>query len=1070
MPTTLRRKALPKPDPQSDPRFRRVMEQLRHGSARIKAHPPAAKKAQEAAAAAKGPPHERLAAGQAKQVDKIEQAPAKKPEKESFLSVLRAQIQEAMPKTLGDTEKFMKGGSKEELKGSLQGNINQQKDQAESGVKSASKEPPKETGTAKEVKAIPPDAPAPAPAVDGPGAMPAPKSDADVSLQDSKAVADQQLKDANVTPTQLQKANDPRFSAVLGAKDAVGKQADAGPGQYRAAEKGISAGAAATANATAHKGSVSMVLVKHHANSAVLTKQQQAKLKDEQARQKVVQGIEEIYNRTKTNVENKLASLEKDAGALFDTGVDAALQAMTDYVEKRISDYKWDRYISRIGGSLLWIKDQFVGLPDEVNAYYESGRALFTRLMDAVVVRVANLVEQRLKEAKDEVAKGQAEIQKFVDSQPKELRGVAQAAQKEVAGRFDELQSAIEDKKNSLAQQLAQKYKEAFDKANDALKKIQDANKGLVQAFVEKLGEVIKILLEFKSKLMSLLKKGAEVIGLILSDPIGFLSNLIGAIKLGIQQFVGNIWKHLKQGFMTWLFGALAESGIEIPSDLSLVSILKLVLAVLGITYDRMRAKAVKLIGERAVQLIEKLVEYVKALITGGPAKLWEMVKEDLSNLKAMVIDAIQNYLIETIIKQAVMKLISMFNPAGAIVQAVIAIYNTVTFLIEKATQIMTFVEAVINSVSAIAQGAIAGAANWIENALAKAIPLVIGFLAQLIGLGGLSKKIREFIEKVQNVVDKAIDKAIAKVVALVKKLFGKLTGKDKPDERTDAQKQADLDKGLTEADALLTKGEAAPEDVRKQLPAIKKKYNMSSLELVSEGKTEEGEADHIEGAINPQGKKPRHVLHGGDAEYAVGEHVVDAPAAAGKKKGESHHIPFKVLKRWFGEILVLAGNALLKNGNSSQQAKGAKMKSDGQSYVEDEVGKGLSAIWLSEKAHDLAHSSAKPGELTNLRGEFVVTTADDEVSSRPMRHVIARSIHEDVITPGTSTADTKKKRNQEILDAKAKRLPSFFNSIFESTLSAGIALVDRVQLKNQNWKAAIRAKARSTWSKILKG
>src|SRR5581483_7155917 len=227
MPTALRRRTLPQPAPQSDPRFRRVTEQLRQGSARIKAHPPAAKKAQEAAASAKGPPNERLVAGKAKQVDKIENAPAKKPEKESFLSILRAQIQEAMPKTLGDTEKFMKGGSKEELKGSLKGNINQQKDQAETGVKSASKEVPKEIGPAKEVKPIPPEAAAAPPAVDGAGAMPAAKSDADVSLQDSKADADQQMKDANVTPQQLQKANDPRFSAVLSAKDSVGKQADA---------------------------------------------------------------------------------------------------------------------------------------------------------------------------------------------------------------------------------------------------------------------------------------------------------------------------------------------------------------------------------------------------------------------------------------------------------------------------------------------------------------------------------------------------------------------------------------------------------------------------------------------------------------------------------------------------------------------------------------------------------------------------------------------------------------------------------------------------------------------------
>src|ERR1035437_10226186 len=249
MPVVARRRTLLKPVPEADPRSRKLMEQLKQGAAKTKAHPPAIKKAREAGAAAKGPPTERLASGKAKQVEKIQEAPTKKPEKNSFLAILREEIGKAMPKTLGDTEKFMKGGSSGELKGSLKGNVNQQKDEAAGAVKRASKEAPKEAGTAKAPTPIPPEAAPAAPSVNGPDAMPAPKPGAEVSLQDSKPDADQQLKDAEVTPQQLQKANDPRFSAVLGAKDAVGKQADAAPGQYRGAEMGVAAGAAGAGEA-----------------------------------------------------------------------------------------------------------------------------------------------------------------------------------------------------------------------------------------------------------------------------------------------------------------------------------------------------------------------------------------------------------------------------------------------------------------------------------------------------------------------------------------------------------------------------------------------------------------------------------------------------------------------------------------------------------------------------------------------------------------------------------------------------------------------------------------------------
>jgi hypothetical protein len=790
-----RRPPLPKASPQTDPRFAKIMEQLKRGAAKIRHHDPASRKAAEASAAAKGPPRERLAAGKAHQVNKIEEAPTKKPESSSFLAVLQAEIAKAMPKTLADTEKFMKGGSSEQLKGSLKGNVSQQKEQAEGGVKTASKETPKETGQAKTDTPIPPEAAPAAPPVNAAEGMPAPKTDADISLQDSKQDTEQQMKDADVTAPQLKKANDPRFSAVLTAKDEVAKQADAAPAQYRGQEKQVLSASAAGAKAVNAKGTAAMAHVRGGSNSAVLSRQAAAKARDEAKRKEVVDHIEEIYNRTKTNVENKLSTLETEVGAMFDAGTDAALSDMTAYVEKRIDEYKDDRY-SGIVGKGRWIRDQFKGLPEEANRFYEDGRARFTKTMNTLVVRVAAIVEQRLKEAKDEVARGQAEIKSYVDSQPKELQAVAKKAQAEVSDRFKDLERGIDDKKQQLAESLAQKYKEGFDKANEALKKIQDANKGLIAGFIEKLKAVIEAIIEFKNKLMGVLRKGAAAIKLILADPIGFLSNLLDAIKQGFSQFASNIWTHLKAGFMKWMFGALAETGIEIPTDLSLPSILKLVLGVLGITYERMRAKAVKLVGERAVKFIEKLAEYIKVLFTGGWAALWEKVKEDLGNLKEMVIDAIQDWLITTIIKKAVAKIATMFNPVGAIIQAILAIVDVVIFVVEKANQILEFISAVVESISAIAQGQIAAAANWIERSLANMIPLLIGFLAQLLGLGGISKKIKDFITKIQDKVDKAIDKAIAKVVAVVKKLIG--GGKEEKDgTEKDPEKLAKVSAGL---------------------------------------------------------------------------------------------------------------------------------------------------------------------------------------------------------------------------------------------------------------------------------
>ncbi|HYN85215.1 MAG TPA: hypothetical protein VER32_08185, partial [Pyrinomonadaceae bacterium] len=770
-----------------DPRFKKALDKVNKNAKSLKKHDPASKKAAEAAGAAVPPAKEKQAGAQAVKVEEMEAAEGKKPESASFLETLRAEIERAMPKTLGETDEFMDEDSQRKMKEGVSGNIDDQKEAATGEIKATTQAPPDTSQIpGKEVvampsNALPPDTTTPVGAKD---AMPAKKTDADVSLQKSKDDTSRRMSEAKVTTEQLNKANDPRFSAVVKAKADVDKHADSAPKKYRTDEQKTLTSAAAQAVAVEQKNMAAMKGVHGKQGANVKSRQQLAKEKDEARRKEVADTIENIFNETKKKVEDKLASLETDVNSMFDRGVTTAMENMKKYVNQRKDAWKAKRY-DRVGGSLLWAKDKLFGLPDDVKVFYEEGRKLFTKELDELIVKIADTVDARLKEAKDEISKGQKRIGEYVASLPKDLQAVGQAAEKEMTARFDELRQGVEDKKNDLASGLAQKYKDARDKADSALKDMQEADKGLVTALVEKLGEVVEILRNFKNRIMGMLKKAADTIDLIVADPIGFLKNLLAAVKKGINQFASNIWEHLKAGFMGWLFGALGSAGITVPKDFSLPSILKLVMDVLGITWPKIRAKVVKIVGERNMALIEAAAEAVKILIDGGPAALWEKIKEYLGNLKEMIMTAIQEWVVTSIIKAAVTKLVSMFNPAGAIIQAIIAIYNTVMFFIERINQILAFVEAVIESVHKIATGAIDSAANWIEQAMARTIPLIISFLARLLGLGGISEKIKGFILKVQTKVDQAIDKVIDKIVGGVKKLFaagkavaGKVVGK----------------------------------------------------------------------------------------------------------------------------------------------------------------------------------------------------------------------------------------------------------------------------------------------------
>jgi Domain of unknown function (DUF4157)/DNase/tRNase domain of colicin-like bacteriocin len=356
------------------------------------------------------------------------------------------------------------------------------------------------------------------------------------------------------------------------------------------------------------------------------------------------------------------------------------------------------------------------------------------------------------------------------------------------------------------------------------------------------------------------IKKTGAALKSILKNPLPFVGNLVKAAKLGFLNFADNIGTHLKAGLIDWLTGSLPN--IYIPKAFSLVEIGKFVLSVLGITWAGIRGKIVKALGpngEKIMSALETTFDIVVALVKGGPAAAWEVIKDKLTNLKDMVIGGITDFVIGMVVKKAIPKLIAMFIPGAGFISAILSIYDTVMVFVNKISKIIQVVTGFIDSIVAIAGGAIGAAAGKVEGILAGLLSLAINFLAGFASLGNVADKIMGVLEKVRSVVDKALDTAINWIVGKAKALFAKLFGKsDKPDERTDEEKKADLEKGLTEADNLLQDEQTPLSKLRKKLSPIKSKYKMTSLDfvLVSEDMTEGKETIQVVGEINPKGSK----------------------------------------------------------------------------------------------------------------------------------------------------------------------------------------------------------------------
>ncbi|MEO8519798.1 MAG: DUF4157 domain-containing protein [Acidobacteriota bacterium] len=271
---------------------------------------------------------------------------------------------------------------------------------------------------------------------------------------------------------------------------------------------------------------------------------------------------------------------------------------------------------------------------------------------------------------------------------------------------------------------------------------------------------------------LTYIKKTGAAIKSIFRNPLPFVGNLVKAARTGFLSFGEHFLDHLKAGLIDWLTGSLP--GIYIPKAFSLTEIAKFVFSVLGLTWANIRQKLVKATSETVVKTLETGFDIVVALVRDGPSAAWEKIKEQLSNLKDMVIGGITDFVVDMVVKKAIPKLIAMFIPGAGFISAILSIYDTVMVFVNKIKQIIAVVTGFIDSIVAIAAGKIGAAAQRVESALAGVLSLAINFLAGFAGLGKVADKVMAVINKIRAPIDKALDWLVGWIVKAARGLVSK--------------------------------------------------------------------------------------------------------------------------------------------------------------------------------------------------------------------------------------------------------------------------------------------------------
>ena len=687
----------------------------------------------------------------------------------SFKAALKKAIADATPQPSSqeEAERVMKGGGKEASK-TLGGQLAPQRDAAAGSLKAAagnevsaaSQSAPPKTALQTEKPGTPP---VPVPANAANSVAPTPLPDQRLDYSADRHPTEQLMKDSNVTSSQMQEGKDPAFGPALDARSSAEQHEAAVKPAYRESETALIDKGKTDAQNSLAEGlqDVHDQRLKKFDNVA----KQQVETKDKNAaeRERITHEITAIKDKTRTDVETILNDMDTQATKVFEAG----LQSAETVYARAFDDAK--------GGVIDWLTLWGSDWDKHIAAALTTARGAYLYEVDKAIDQVAELVDSKLTDAKKRVADGRKQIDDYVSSLNSDVKQFGVNAAEAVKGDFDTMTSDINQRRDSLINKLTEQYQASYDRMSAMESKFRDENKSLWQKVYDATVGAVKQILEFKAMLLGMLGKAADVIGDIIEHPIRFLGNLVSGVMQGLKNFMGKIGIYLQKGLMDWLFGALSGAGLQLPDKFDLQGIVSIVLQILGLTYANFRARAVKIVGEPVVAGMEKAAEIFLIIKNEGIKGLWRFIKEKLTDLKSMVLDAILDFVKERVIIAGVTWIIGLLNPASAFFKACKAIYDIIVFFVTRGQQIMALVNAVLNSLGAIAKGAIGVAAGFVENALAKAIPVAIGFLAGLLGLGDPSKPVRALIDKAQAPVNKAIDWVINLAVKAVKALGGLL-------------------------------------------------------------------------------------------------------------------------------------------------------------------------------------------------------------------------------------------------------------------------------------------------------
>lgn len=728
-------------------------------------------------------PEDKKAEVQSDQVTKVDAIKPPETKTDQPKQKLRKEMEDALPETIEDVDKFKDRGKGVHIGNQVSTIVNQETSKVESTYQEIEKtkepEKPKESTPVGDI-----ESPVETGKLNvGKGLVPEVEEQV-TDLSEYSNESDKLLEREGIPEENLEMVDSGDLAEAKAERKSIKEKSETSPKEVKEFEK------------KEIKGVEKDLQKQEESNKGTMRKQREKGLKDaredqkktkskiEKEREKVTKKINGIYEKANKDVKQKLSDLETKSLNAFDKEQSKASQTFENNVKKRIDKFKKKRYSGKLG-FLKKGKDWLMGIDDfpEIKEIFNSEKSTFITTIDKAISDIIDKSQKVIKECKDIITKARTDIDEYVKGLKPALQKTGEQAQKEIKEKLDKLDKEVDKAAEKLKEKLQEKREAAIKEIEKKIEKMKEEMSGALS----KLGKLLldAALKFFKwalekagystKQIMGIINKGKAVITKIVTDPKGFFKNLGKGIGLGFKNFVKNIKKHLIKGLIDWLTGSLGDTGIVLPKTWNLRGIFSLFLQIMGLSYTFLRGRLVKYVGEPVVAAAEGTFEMIKNIRKEGPIALWKWIKEKAAEIKQTIFEGIRNWVITQVVKKAIIKLVSMLNPAGAIVQAILTIYDVVMFFIDNWDRIVETVKTIFSTISDIAYGKIGFVAKKVESIMAMTIPMIISFLARFLGLSGLAKVIQKLIKKVRQPVVKIVDKAAKWIAKKIKKIAGKV-------------------------------------------------------------------------------------------------------------------------------------------------------------------------------------------------------------------------------------------------------------------------------------------------------